>query len=211
MLDAVGTSTGPSFRALRTEVMPKNIQSTWNCLLNFVWRLGSIPASLLGGLLWNIDPRLPFIFALFVDAGLRLPILIRHVPETLVPLSKAPRIGPHVLIYGLSEAGLTSTARLVQRSMKAEIINTTRLDTRRLSGILKSEKRPVIIEGTSALYAAKEKQDSVRVLLVASRKERTRRRAQKSKKPEFVAFKELEEEDRKMDRIARRLYQIISY
>jgi len=69
----------------------------------------------------------------------------------------------------------------------------------------------VIIEGTSALYAAKEKQDSVRVLLVASRKERTRRRAQKSKKPEFVAFKELEEEDRKMDRIARRLYQIISY
>jgi len=206
MLDAVGTSTGPSFWALRTEVMPKGIQSTWNGLLNFVWRLGSIPASLLGGFLWNIDPRLPFIFALFIDAGLRLPILIRYVPETLVPLRKAPRIGPHVLIYGLSEAGLTSTARLVQRSMKAEIINTTRLDTRRLSRILRNEKRPVIIEGTSALYAAKEEQDSVRVLLVASREERTRRRVQKSKKPEFVAFKEIEEEDKKMDRIARRLY-----
>jgi len=207
MLDAVGTSIGPSFWALRTEVMPKRVQSTWNGLLNFVWRLGSIPASLLGGILWNIDPRLPFIFALFVDAGLRLPILIRYVPETLVPLRKAPRIGPHVLIYGLSEAGLTSTARLVQRSMKAEIINTTRLDTRRLSRILRSEKRPMIIEGTSALYAAKEEQDSVRVLLVASREERTRRRAQKSKKPEFVAFKEIEEEDKKVDRIARRLYK----
>jgi len=206
MLDAVGTSIGPSFWALRTEVMPKRVQSTWNALLNFVWRLGSIPASLLGGILWNIDPRLPFIFALFVDAGLRLPILIRYVPETLVPLRKAPRIGPHVLIYGLSEAGLTSTARLVQRSMKAEIIDTTRLDTRHLSRILRNEKRPMIIEGTSALYAAREEQDSVRILLVASKEERTRRRAQKSKKPEFVAFKEIEEEDKKVDRIARRLY-----
>jgi len=206
MLDAVGTSTGSSFWALRTEVMPKRVQSTWNALLNFVWYLGSIPASLLGGVLWNVDPRLPFLFALIIDAGLRLPILIRYVPETLVPMRKVPRIGPHILIYGLSEAGLTSTARLVQRSMKAEIINAAHADTRRLSRILRSEKRPVIIEGTSALYAAKEEQDSVRVLLVASREERTRRRAQKSKKPEFVAFKELEEEDRKVDRIAKRLY-----
>jgi len=207
MLDAIGTSTGPSFWALRTEVMPKRVQSTWNALLNFVWYIGSIPASLLGGILWNIDPRLPFLFALFVDAGLRLPVLIRYVPETLVPLRKeAPRIGPHILIYGLSEAGLTSTARLVQRSMKAEIINAAHVNTKRLTKILRSEKRPVIIEGTPALYAAKEERDSIRVLLVASREERTRRRAQKSKKPEFVAFKELEEEDRKVDRIARRLY-----
>jgi len=206
MLDAVGTSTGPSFWALRTEVMPKRVQSTWNALLNFVWYLSSIPASLLGGILWNIDPRLPFLFALFVDAGLRFPILIRYVPETLVPLKRVPRIGSHIIIYGLSEAGLTSTARLVQRSMKAEIINASHVDIRRLNRILRSEKRPVIIEGTPALYAAKEEQDSVRVLLVASREERTRRRAQKSKKPEFVAFKEIEEEDRKVDRIARRLY-----
>lgn len=206
MLDAVGTSTGSSFWALRTEVMPKKVQSTWNALLNFVWYLSSIPASLLGGILWNIDPRLPFLFALIVDAGFRLPILIRYVPETIVRMRKAPRIGPHILIYGLSEAGLTSTARLVQRSMKAEIINAAQTDTKRLSKILRSEKRPLIIEGTPALYAAKDEQESVRVLLVASREERTRRRSQKSKKPEFVAFKELEEEDRKVDRIARRLY-----
>jgi len=206
MLDAIGTSTGSSFWALRTEVMPKRVQSTWNALLNFVWYFGSIPASLLGGILWNIDPRLPFLFALFIDAGLRFPILIRYVPETVVPMRKAPRIGPHILIYGLSEAGLTSTARLVQRSMKAEIISASHADTRSLKRILKNEKRPMIIEGTPALYAAKEEQDSVRVLLVASREERTRRRAKKSKKPEFVAFKELEEEDRKVDRIAKRLY-----
>ncbi|RJS88953.1 MFS transporter [Candidatus Bathyarchaeota archaeon] len=206
MLDAIGTSTGSAFWALRTEVMPKKVQSTWNALLNFIWYIGSIPASLLGGFLWNIDPRLPFIVALFVDAGLRLPMLIYYVPETLVMLRKAPRIGPHILIYGLSEAGLTSTARLVQRSMKSEIISAARIDTKHISKILRSEKRPVIIEGTPALYAAKEEQDSVRVLLVASREERTRRRAQKAKKPEFVAFKELEEEDKKVNKIARRLY-----
>lgn len=206
MLDAAGTSVGPSFWALRSEVMPKKVQSTWSALLNFVWYLASIPASLLGGILWNIDPRLPFLFALIIDAGIRFPILMRYVPETLVPTRKAPKIGPHILIYGLSEAGLTSTARLIQRTMKAEIVNAAQIDTRRLSRILRSEKRPVIIEGTPALYVAKEEQESIRVLLVASREERSRRRALKDKKPEFVAFKELEDEDRKVDKIARRLY-----
>ncbi|RLI12821.1 hypothetical protein DRO35_02115 [Candidatus Bathyarchaeota archaeon] len=206
MLDAGGTSVGPSFWALRSEVMPKKVQSTWSALLNFVWYLASVPASLLGGILWNIDPRLPFLFALIIDAGIRFPILMRYVPETLVPTRKTPRIGPHILIYGLSEAGLTSTARLIQRTMKAEIVNAAHIDMRRLSRLLRSEKRPVIVEGTSALYAAKEEQESIRVLLVASREERSRRRALKDKKPEFVAFKELEDEDRKVDRIARRLY-----
>ena len=206
MLDAAGTSVGPSFWALRSEVMPKKVQSTWSALLNFVWYLASIPASLLGGILWNIDPKLPFLFALIIDAGIRFPILMRYVPETLVPTRKAPKIGPHILIYGLSEAGLTSTARLIQRTMKAEIVNAAQIDTHRLSRILRSEKRPVIIEGTPALYVAKEEQESIRVLLVASREERSRRRALKDKKPEFVAFKELEDEDRKVNKIARRLY-----
>jgi len=192
--------------SLRTEVMPKRYQGTWNALLNFIWYLSSIPASFLGGLLWNIDPRLPFIFALTVDAGLRYPILMRLVPETLVPTRRAARIGPHILIYGLSEAGLTSTARLIQRTMKAEIINVSHMDIRRLSRILRNERKPVIIEGTPALYVANDEQDSVRVLLVASREERTRRRAQKDKKPEFVALKEIEDEDRRVNRIARRLY-----
>ncbi|RLI46622.1 hypothetical protein DRO64_00625 [Candidatus Bathyarchaeota archaeon] len=206
MLDAAGTSVSSSFWSLRTEVMPKRYQSTWNALLNFVWYLSSIPASFLGGLLWNIDPRLPFVFALAVDAGLRYPILMRLVPETLIRTKRTARIGPHILIYGLSEAGLTSTARLIQRTMKAEIINVSHIDVRRLSRILRNERRPVIIEGTPALYVANEEQDSVRILLVASKEERTRRRAQRDKKPEFVALKEIEDEDRRVDKIARRLY-----
>jgi len=75
--------------------MPKEAQSRWNALLSFLWRAAAVPASLLSGFLWNVDPRLPFLFALFVDLFLRFPLLIRSVPETLVPLRrKVPKIGP---------------------------------------------------------------------------------------------------------------------
>jgi len=207
VLDAIGTSTGPSWSAAQTEVMPEEVQGRWNALLSFVWRVTAIPASLLGGLLWNIDPRYPFVFALAVDALLRFPVLIRFVPETLVPPKrKLPKIGPHVVIYGLTEAGVTSTARLVQRVMKTEIIDASLVSSRKIGGILSSEERPVIVEGTPALYAADSAEGSVRVLLVASKEERTRRRAARSRKPEFVALREVEEQDREVDKIARRLY-----
>ena len=207
-LDAIGTSTGPSWSAAQTEVMPDEVQARWNALLSFVWRVTAIPASLLGGFLWNIDPRFPFVFALAVDAFFRLPVLIQFIPETLVPpRRKVPKIGPHVVIYGLTEAGVTSTARLVQRTMKTEIIDASLVGSRKIGRILRSEEHPVIVEGAPALYAAEDAEESVRVLLVASREERTRRRAAKSKKPEFVALREVEEEDREVDRIARRLYR----
>ena len=158
--------------------------------------------------MWNIDPRYPFVFALAVDAFFRFPVLIRFVPETLVPPARrAPKIGPHVVIYGLTEAGVTSTARLVQRVMKTEIIDASLVSSKKVSKILKSEEHPVIVEGEPALYAAENAKESVRVLLVASREERTRRRARKSRKPEFVALREVEEEDREVDKIARRLYR----
>lgn len=207
ILDAIATSTFPSWSAIRTEVMPADAQGRWHALLSFVWRASAIPASLLGGVLWNIDPRFPFLFALFVDGVLRLPVLIRYVPETLVPKRRrAPKIGPHVVIYGLTEAGVSSTARMLQRTMKTEIIGASHVDTRGISRILEKERKPVIVEGTPALYAAEKAEESVRVLLVASKEERTRRRAMRSKKPEFVALREVEEEDREVDKISRRLF-----
>ena len=90
--------------------------------------------------------------------------------------------------------------------MKTEIIDASLVSSRKIGKILRSEERPVIVEGSPALYAAKNAEESVRVLLVASREERTRRRAAKSRKPEFVALREVEEQDREVDRIARRLY-----
>ncbi len=213
ILDAVGTSAGPSWSAAQTEVMPERYQSRWNALLSFLWRVTAIPASLIGGLLWNIDPRLPFIIALAVDGLVRFPILIRHVPETLVPSGrKIPAIGPSVVIYGLPEAGRTSTARLVQRTMCVgevcpRIIDESVTAPKRIAEVLANEKEPVIVEGTTALYAASKAEESVRVLLYASKEERVRRKARKSKKPDFVALREVEEEDREVSRITRRLYR----
>ena len=213
ILDAVGTSAGPSWSAAQTEVMPESYQGRWSALQSFLWRATAIPASLMGGLLWNIDPRLPFIIALAVDGLVRFPILIRHVPETLVPSGRMmPAIGPSVVIYGLPEAGRTSTARLVQRTMCVgevcpRIIDEGVPTTGRISEVLASEKEPVIVEGKTALYAASKAEESVRVLLYASKEERVRRKARRSKKPDFVALREVEEEDREVSRITRRLYR----
>jgi len=208
-----GTSAGPSWSAAQTEVMPESYQGRWSALQSFLWRATAIPASLMGGLLWNIDPRLPFIIALAVDGLVRFPILIRHVPETLVPSGRTmPAIGPSVVIYGLPEAGRTSTARLVQRTMCVgevcpRIIDEGVPTPGRISEVLASEKEPVIVEGKTALYAASKAEESVRVLLYASKEERVRRKARRSKKPDFVALREVEEEDREVSRITRRLYR----
>lgn len=213
MLDAVGNSAGPAWSAAQTEVMPEEFQSRWNALLSSLWRITAIPASLIGGLLWNIDPRLPFIIALAVDGLIRYPILIRHVPETLVPPGrKIPAIGPSVVIYGLPETGRTSTARLVQRTMCVgevcpRIIDESVKAPKLLDEVPTDKKEPVIIEGKRAIYAAGKPEESVRILLVASKQERVRRKAKKSSKPEFVALREVEEEDRKIDKITRGLYR----
>ena len=213
VLDAVGTSAGPAWSSAQTEVMPEAYQSRWNALLSFFWRISAIPASLIGGFLWNIDPRLPFVIALAVDGLFRYPILIHHVPETLVPSGpKIPAIGPSVVIYGLPETGRTSTARLVQRSMCVgevcpRIIDEGIIGPKRIDEVLESKEEPVIIEGKPALYAAAKAEESMRVLLVASREERVRRKAKRSEKPEFVALREVEEEDREVGKIARRLYR----
>lgn len=208
MLDAVGTSSGPAWSAAQTEVMPDDLQGRWNALLSFLWRVTAVPASLIGGFLWNIDPRLPFIIALAVDGLVRYPILIRHVPETLVPAGRrVPVMGPNVVIYGLTEAGQTSTALLVQRIIKADIIDESLINPRQVGEVLTGKKEPVIVEGKPALFVAKKSEESVVVLLVASKEERARRRAKRSKKPDFVALREVEDEDREVDRLVRRLYR----
>jgi len=84
VLDAVGNSANPSWTAASSEVVPVGLQGTWNSLLNFLYYLAAIPAGLIGGLLWNIDPRLPFTMA-FVVAVLRYSLLLRKIPETVHP------------------------------------------------------------------------------------------------------------------------------
>lgn len=64
---AVGDFSGPSWTAASTEVIPEDLQSEWEATRDFLWRSMSIPAVIAGGILWNMDPRLPFLMALCVD------------------------------------------------------------------------------------------------------------------------------------------------
>jgi len=227
-LRAIGDSSNPSWTAVSTEVIPEEMQSEWEALRGFLWRITSIPAGLLGGLLWNIDPRLPFIVSLAVDALVRFPILIYWIPETLMIRHTYPRtLGSHVVIYGLPGAGSTSTARLVQRQIQADIIDENLMPGKTqgahwitllsqggvkkkieqaIDEILARKGKTAIIEGEPAVFAAKEADRAAIVLLVASKEERARREARKREMPEFVALREVEEEDRRIARLTRRLY-----
>jgi len=220
ILRAFGDSSAPAWTAVSTEIIPKELQSEWEATRDFLWRSMSIPASMVGGLLWNIDPRLPFIFAIAVDGMLRFPALIFRVPETVIGSSAIHPVGPHIILYGLSGSGRTTIARLIQQQLSAEIIDEKTIGLRKESGLLRSEreiyrkirelggksKRLTVIEGEPAIFAAKQKDRGIIVLLVASRDERVRRKSRESKAPEFVAFKELEDEDRRVGRLMRRLY-----
>lgn len=82
-----------------------------------------IPAALVGGFLWEMDPRLPFVMALFVDGFIRLPILVYKIPETLIAHSHHHPAGPHIILYGLPGSGKTSIARLIQKELSLEVID----------------------------------------------------------------------------------------
>jgi cytidylate kinase len=74
------------------------------------------------------------------------------------------------------------------------------------TGVTNGDRKSVIVEGRKAIFAAGKEEEFVRVLLVASKEERVRRKIEKSKKPGFVALKEVEEEDRETKKIVNRLY-----
>ena len=226
---AIGSSSGPSWTAASTEVIPEELQSGWEATRDFLWRSMAIPAALIGGLLWNIDPRLPFIMALLVDGLIRLPILIYKVPETLIARSRRHPAGPHIILYGLPSSGKTSIARLVQRELSLEVIDertfgeeeqnvpsipipflsgngNERRVKEKLNSILAEKNRAVIIEGEPAIFAAKDEAKGLIILLVAPREERVQREIKKHGGPDFVALKRVEERDRKVAKLTRQLF-----
>ncbi|MEM2961088.1 MAG: MFS transporter, partial [Candidatus Bathyarchaeia archaeon] len=97
ILRAIGDASGPSWTAASTEVIPENLQSEWEATRDFLWRIMAIPAAILGGFLWDIDPRFPFIMALLVDGLIRLPVLIYMIPETLIVHGPHHPTGPHII------------------------------------------------------------------------------------------------------------------
>ncbi len=226
---AIGSSSGPSWTAASTEVIPEELQSGWEATRDFLWRSMAIPAALVGGLLWNIDPRLPFIMALFVDGFIRLPILMYKIPETLIARSHRHPTGPHIILYGLPSSGKTSIARLVQRELSLEVIDENAFNREensvspipipffsgngnerkvreKLDFILAKKDKSVVIEGEPAIFAAKDEGKGLIILLVASREERVQREIKKHGGPDFVAFRRVEEKDRKIAKLTRQLF-----
>lgn len=228
---AIGDASGPSWTAASTEVIPEELQSEWEATRDFLWRSMAIPAVLVGGLLWNIDPRLPFLMALIVDGLIRFPTLIYEIPETLIVHGHHHPIGPHIILYGLPGAGKTSIARLVQRELSLEIIDERILEEEmkepdnhliplpfmdkgsdekeieeKLNFVLSRVNRAAIIEGEPALFAAKSEDRGLIVLLVAPKDERVKREMRKHGGPDFVVLKKIEDEDRRFLKLTRHLF-----
>ncbi|MBS7615436.1 MFS transporter, partial [Candidatus Bathyarchaeota archaeon] len=78
ILRAIGDSSSPSWIAASIEVVPEELQSQWEATRDFLWRAMTIPASIFGGLLWSIDPKLPFLCAFLVDGLIRFPLEIHQ-------------------------------------------------------------------------------------------------------------------------------------
>jgi len=66
------------------EVVPERFLGRWTALNTFLSSLTSIPAGILGSILWNMDPALPFICGLVIDITMRYPVVYFKLPETLV-------------------------------------------------------------------------------------------------------------------------------
>jgi len=74
-LRTAGGVAGPGWEAASIQNMPMGRLSTWNALQSFTSSVFGVPAPLVGGYLWNIDPRAPFIWHLAVDSLFRLNIM----------------------------------------------------------------------------------------------------------------------------------------
>jgi MFS family permease len=69
--------------AMAAEVMPKNQMGRWIGIVSLVRGLASIPAPLIGGLIWDhVGPPYVFMATVAIDALIRLPLLA-SVRETL--------------------------------------------------------------------------------------------------------------------------------
>lgn len=78
--NSIATALGA---AMASEIVPKEQMGRWIGLIGLIRGLVSVPAPLLGGLIWeHIGPHYVFVFGVLVDAALRLPLLA-SIRETL--------------------------------------------------------------------------------------------------------------------------------
>ncbi|MFQ6095379.1 MAG: hypothetical protein ACE5NN_04485, partial [Candidatus Bathyarchaeia archaeon] len=69
---------------MQMEMVPLEQRGRWGGTINTFRSIVRIPAPIIGGILWTyVDPSIPFLLAVLIDAVVRMPILWT-VPETLI-------------------------------------------------------------------------------------------------------------------------------
>ncbi len=195
------TSSAPMAASLM-EAFPKEYVSRWTSLRNAIYYVVAIPVGYLGGVLWSIDPRLPFAVALTSDLARTL--LLLKVPETHIAHERAHAKPPrHIVVYELPGAGLSAVVRLLRDRLGFHVVEEA--DEEELREVMR-RREPSVISGEAGLRVARE-DGALVVLLVAPRYERAKRVMRERGEPLFVAYRELEEEDRKVSKAVKRYFK----
>ncbi|MBC8223972.1 MFS transporter [Candidatus Bathyarchaeota archaeon] len=82
VLMGVNDSTGVAWQAKEVELVGRHQRARMTALSVGAFNLLAVPASLLGGYLWDhVGYLAPFIFMIVVDGLVRMPIIAKYVPE----------------------------------------------------------------------------------------------------------------------------------
>jgi MFS family permease len=101
--NSIATALGA---AMASEIVTKEQMGRWIGLIGLVRGFVSVPAPLLGGLIWqHVGPQYVFVFAVVLDAALRLPLLA-SIRETL-NLGSSDKTGGKDAVSDVSSAAFS--------------------------------------------------------------------------------------------------------
>ena len=84
VLMGLSDSTGVAWQAQEAELVNHSQRSRMTALSVAAFNLLAVPASILGGWLWDsVNPLAPFILMAVVDGCVRMPIVYRYVPDSM--------------------------------------------------------------------------------------------------------------------------------
>ena len=76
-------STGVAWQAQEAELVNHTQRARMTALSVSAFNLLAVPASVLGGWLWDsVNPLAPFIVMVIIDGCIRMPIVYKYVPDS---------------------------------------------------------------------------------------------------------------------------------
>jgi len=83
VLMGVSDATGVAWQAQEAELVNHTQRARMSALSVSAFNLLAVPASVLGGWLWDsVNPLAPFIVMAVVDGFIRMPIVYKYVPDS---------------------------------------------------------------------------------------------------------------------------------